>query len=74
MYGSTGVAASTTVTTVSGTSITLNNNPTASGAATLVFVNPPTGMPDPDAGIIASNPHPHAGGRARMAAIVQLVG
>jgi hypothetical protein len=73
VWGSTGIAAGTTATAVSGTSITLSNNPTASGAATLWFQNPNNTI-DPDYGhpYGIAYPHPFSAGYERMAAAVHL--
>jgi hypothetical protein len=71
MFVSVGFAAGATVTAVAGTSITLNNNPSASGAATLTFIKPDSGAADPDYGIVPNQPHPNVGGYRRMADIVR---
>lgn len=66
--GSAGIAAGTIVTGVASTALTLNNNPTASGAATLTFVNP---SPLADPALMTTPPHFTLRGHQRHADIVR---
>lgn len=72
LFAATGFNGATTVTAISGTSVTLskNSNATAAGVA-LTFVNPDTGMCDPDFGVATGSPHPTLAGHQRMADIVR---